>query len=332
VTTVYFATNRAPDPASPGGYGAVPVGAGVQATYAVVPVDDVDLRDEASGRLGTVTGVSPGGFTTAVQAEIAASGRNLLIFVHGFDNSFEDAIKRAAFNREWFAASGVEAADTTVVAFTWPSAGVLFDNLPALDPATAYREDQAKAGGSAGHLAAFLQAIGPLVPAIRAAGRRVFLLAHSMGNHALSGAVAHLIADPVARQALTFDEVVLAAADEVDVALTPGGPLAGLRQLTPRVSVYSSLRDIAMDLSMAVNRNQRLGFDGPSRKDDQTAYPPGHIRSVDCSLVADFFGAYPPDATHQYYRRSKAVRHDIATLMAGGPVVPGVSRLTALPL
>ena len=47
----------------------------------------------------------------------------LLQHVHGFDNAFSDALTRAAFNREWLAASGQPGTNTTVVAFSWPSSG-----------------------------------------------------------------------------------------------------------------------------------------------------------------------------------------------------------------
>ena len=330
-TTVYFATNRRPDPAAPGGYGADLVGAGDLATYAVVPVSGINLADESSGVLGVVTEATPGQFAGTVGAEIGASGRNLLVFIHGFDNSFEDAIKRSAFNREWFAASGLAAANTTVVAFTWPSAGTLFDNLPNL-PDKAYKEDQRKAGASATHLAPFLRVLQPFAAQVRHAGGRAFLLAHSMGNHALSRAVASLFAGPGAPTTPTFDEAILAAADEVDTTLeTASADMFRLRSLATRISVYSSVRDVAMGLSIGVNGNFRLGYTGPAGKANAAAYPHAQFRSVDCTGVFDFHGLVPPDATHQYYRRSKAVRADIAALMAGGPVAPGVSALAALP-
>lgn len=330
-TTVYFAPNRRPDLNAPGGYGADMIGAGDRATYAVVPVAGIDLNDEDSGVLGTITEATPGQFAETVVAEIAASRRNLLVFIHGFDNSFEEAIKRAAFNREWFAASGLPAANTTVLAFTWPSAGTLFDNLPN-PPDKAYKEDQRQAGLSGTHVAAFLRVVQPVAAQVRHAGGRVFLLAHSMGNHALSRAVATLFAGPGAPTSPVFDEAILAAADEVDTTLeTAEANMFRLRSMATRISVYSSVRDVAMGLSIGVNGNIRLGYTGPAGRTNGTIYPPEQFRSVDCTGVFDFPGLVPPDATHQYYRRSKAVRADITALMAGKPVTPGVSALRALP-
>lgn len=153
-----------------------------------------------------------------------------------------------------------------------------------------------------------------------------------MGKHALSAAVQTFFAAGNAVPKL-FDEAILAAADEVNTTLETAGQSAmfNLRSLATRISVYASVRDMAMDLSMGVNHNEWLGFNGPAQKGDATLYPPTLFRSVDCTQVFDYFGLVPPDATHQYYRRSKCVHHDIVTLMAGGAVLPGVSELRASP-
>ena len=154
-----------------------------------------------------------------------------------------------------------------------------------------------------------------------------------MGNHALSCAVAQLFAGAAPTVPATFNEAILAAADEVATTLEPpAGPMRPLTGLADRISTYSSLRDIAMDLSMTVNHNLRLGYAGPHDKANAAAYPPASFRSVDCTQVFDFFGLVPPDATHQYYRRSRTVGADIAKLLAGAPVAGGVSSLSALPL
>jgi esterase/lipase superfamily enzyme len=318
-TTVYFATDRKPDPQAPGGYGAEITD---KITYAVVPVGGITLDNADSGTLDTITGVQPGNFASTVAAEIEANNRNLLVFIHGFDNSFEDAITRAAFIREWYAASGVPEADTTVVAFTWPSSGQLIASLPN-PPQGAYLADQRMAGLSAPHLAEFLDHVMTIAAAIPQ--RRIFLLAHSMGNHALASAIPRLA--PRAGRHL-FDEAILAAADEVhttfDIAGLVLNPLPGLAK---RITVYYSRRDVAMDLSMAVNQNIRLGYSGP---DDAAKFPPGQFRSVDCTEVFDFNGLIPADATHQYYRRSETVRKDIVGLMANKPVQPGAFALSTL--
>src|SRR4051794_12642550 len=90
-------------------------------TYGTAFVDNSNLTGDMTGAILSIGNVERGRFSDAAVTDLSDPGRNLLVFIHGFDNNFEDAITRAAFNREWLAASGVAAANTTVVAFSWPS-------------------------------------------------------------------------------------------------------------------------------------------------------------------------------------------------------------------
>jgi len=323
MTKVYFATNRQKDSSKPGGFGSDIVG--MQADdvlYAVADVQGTNLDDESSGRIASIGGEAQGSFATAVENEIVASGKNLLIFIHGFANAFDDAIKRAAFNCNWLQASGNAGADTTILAFTWPSSGALVAAPPHF-LADDYRADQAQAGKSALHLAFFLNYVDNLRRRLKA-NTKVFLLAHSMGNYALQGAIQWWFANRGSAE-IIFDEVILAAADEIfDTFKRPnGGRMSDLPQLANRISIYHSRKDVAMYLSSTVNLSVRLGFDGPDGKKDQSLYPAGKFRIIDTTEVEDYDPVNPIDATHQYYRRSKIVRADIAKLLANDPALRG---------
>ena len=326
-TTVYFASNRITrGPASDWrSYGAEIVAPGdpSQIRYAAAFVDGIDLTAEGTGAITAIVNDRLGDFDDGVKADIVGSGKNLLVFIHGFANSFKDGITRAAFNREWFAASGSADADTTVIAFSWPSLGQLVAAPSHLLPDD-YRRDQTKAGQSSYHVAGFLKAVEPLTAQVRAQNRRAFLLAHSMGNYALQGAVESWFAhgNPAAE---LFDEVFLAAADErFDTFGFPAGArLSRLKDLGRRISIYYSVLDIAMYLSLAVNLITRLGHEGPRHKADQTEFDPARYRILDCAEVDDYNKAIPPDASHQYYRRSPKVRADIAAAMGNDPGLPG---------
>jgi esterase/lipase superfamily enzyme len=322
MTTVYFATNRKPDPTAAGGFGsAIAANQPDAITYAVADVTGIALAQEGSGTIAGISSSQQGVFSDAATSAIIGARKNLLVFVHGFDNSFEDAITRAAYNREWLAASGQAAADTTVVAFTWPSAGNLVAPPPHL-PVDAYLNDQAQAGKSGFHLAFFLNVIDQLRADYKKANPngRVFLLAHSMGNYVLQSGIQFWF-DNRGSADLMFDEIFLPGADEIfDSFERPNGArLSNLPKLTNRISLYHSRKDIAMFLSTTVNLSSRLGFDGPDDKRDPALYPPARSRTLDCTEVADFDLASPPDATYQYYRRSKIVRADIVAAMAGNP-------------
>lgn len=330
MTTVYFATNRTPlNPFQSPWYGFDPTPLTPEGlVFAEATVSGIVIAEQDSGTIDAIDNLSPATFSAASRTTLTNSPRDLLIFIHGFANSFEAAITRAAYNREWLAQSGVAAADMDVIAFTWPSSGSVV-SVPPSFPDDAYLADQGRAGRSGYHLAHFLNEVSNLLTGFApAANRRVILLAHSMGNWALEAGVEAFFYQ-VPPPPLTFDEVVLAAADEIATTFeTPdGGRLARLSGISKRISVYSNDVDVAMFLSMAVNRNDRLGKDGADNKTDTTLYPPATFRNVDCTAVDDYDKLDPIDATHQYYRRSPIVRADIAALIGGGAVNPGVSSL-----
>ena len=73
---------------------------------------------------------------------------------------------------------------------SWPSAGLRearWSRLPF--PTLPYKEDQKAAGNSGMHLMRFFSNLLPILERARNNGRRTFLLAHSVGNLALQGAV-----------------------------------------------------------------------------------------------------------------------------------------------
>lgn len=329
-TTVYFATNRKPrDPFQTPWYDADPAPLTPDGLiFAEASVSGTLVAQQDSGTIDAIDNVSIGTFSADTRTTLTNSPKDLLVFIHGFANAFEDAIKRAAYNREWLAESRLPAASMDVLAFTWPSDGALI-SVPPDFPDDAYLADQGRAGKSGYHLAHFFNELSALVTGFDpAAKRRVILLAHSMGNWALqAGVEAYFYQVPP--PPLRFDEVILAAADEVyDTFEQSGGArLSRLPEMSKRISVYSHDTDVAMFLSMAVNHNDRLGKEGPDNKNDQKLYPQDKFRSVDVTEVEDYDWYNPIDATHQYYRRSPAVRADIAKVIGGDPVAPGVSQL-----
>src|SRR5215469_10051104 len=124
-TTVYFATNRVVSGTDTDyrNYGDEIVAPSdpTLITYGTAFVEDANLTADTVGAITSIQDISKGGFSSGATSDLSDPGRNLLIFIHGFDNSFENALTRAAFNQQWFAQSGVTEANTTVVAFSWPS-------------------------------------------------------------------------------------------------------------------------------------------------------------------------------------------------------------------
>ncbi len=92
-------------------------------TYGIATVDGVDIATNTQGTVAQISDVQQGEFSPKAVQALSNPGKDLLVFIHGFDNTFSDAVTRAAFNREWLAASGMPRTDTTVIAFSWPSIG-----------------------------------------------------------------------------------------------------------------------------------------------------------------------------------------------------------------
>jgi hypothetical protein len=277
LTTVYFATNRAltgpPEDWRSYRTGIVTPSEPTAITYATAFVDNANLTADKTGAIQQIENVAKGGFSQAAIDGRSNPGRNLLVFVHGFDNSFEAAITRAAFNREWFAGSNVAAADTSVVAFSWPSLGEA--DFVSAD----YKKDQTMAGQSGLHIMSFFANLQPILAQAQAAGSRVFLLAHSMGNFALQAAVESWFSHGNGDADL-FDEAILAAADERydSFDFPEPGRLSSLHRLAGRISIYFSRADQILKVSeLIILGAERLGEDGPDNRHDTTRFPPVQI-------------------------------------------------------
>lgn len=328
---VFFITNRAlVGPASlPESYTGTLGDGGLRTGIArVTPADTAALRE---GSIASIGAAAADEFSATAAGELKKA-TNLLFFIHGFANTFSDAITRAAFNRDFLAASGVPAADCTVLTFTWPSPGVtvtiqgVVGTLATLaftpfvslvhgrliTPAAAeYLADQKRATDSADGLVSAFDRLVPVFEAVRKRGGKCFLMAHSMGHQILAAALAR----PQAPTSILFDEAFLCAGDHesAPAGMAPAW-IKTLQMIAKRVHIYASEADDILKVSQGVNGHERLGQRGEAGLD--FAKVKG-VRRIDCT------GTKPLDATsdgttgHYYYRRVPAVRDDIAAAMAG---------------
>lgn len=91
-------------------------------------VDNVDITNADGGTISKIRPINDGGFTDIQLSRLLspANTNDILVFVHGTDNSFSDAIKRSAYNRKRLQQAGVDigsGAGSTihVIAVSWPS-------------------------------------------------------------------------------------------------------------------------------------------------------------------------------------------------------------------
>ena len=179
-------------------------------------------------------------FLQRVRDDLARTrSRDILVFVHGYNSSFEDAAVRAA---QLAADMGF---DGTVVLFSWPSAGAL----------TGYVRDQQTARNAGWHLLRLLRDQLP-----RANPDRIHVIAHSMGSEVLSKALS--LVDP--RDSLPRLGQVVFAAPDVDARIFSREILPVLRQRSLGVTLYASSEDEALRASRVLNGVLRLGLGGDS--------------------------------------------------------------------
>jgi esterase/lipase superfamily enzyme len=179
-------------------------------------------------------------FVQRVAADLAVTrSRDLLVMVHGFNVSFEDAAVRAAQ-----LAADLNF-DGTVLLFAWPSAASV----------TSYVRDLQTARNAGFHLLRVLRG-----HAAAALPDRIHLLGHSMGSEVIAKALS-LVAtgDSLPRLA----QVVLAAPD-VDARVFRREILPQLETRAARITLYASDDDDALRASRSLNGVWRLGLGGDS--------------------------------------------------------------------
>jgi esterase/lipase superfamily enzyme len=165
--------------------------------------------------------------------------RDILVFVHGYNSSFEDAAVRLA---QLVADMGF---DGTAVLFAWPSAGAL----------SGYVRDQQTARNAGWHLLRLLRDQLP-----RTNPDRIHVIAHSMGSEVLSKAMS--LVDP--RDSLPRLGQVVFAAPDVDARVFAREILPVIRQRALGVTLYASSEDDALRASRVLNGVLRLGLGGDS--------------------------------------------------------------------
>jgi esterase/lipase superfamily enzyme len=149
--------------------------------------------------------------------------RNVLVFIHGFNTTFDSAAKRAAQLGFDLRVPGITAF------FSWPSLGNI----------TAYMGDLARMEASEQHLADFLVHATTLVER-----GKVHLIAHSMGNRGLLNAMHRATTQAALRTGTRFGQIFLAAPD---IDARSFAQLAGIyAQAAEHTTLYVADQDKAL--------------------------------------------------------------------------------------
>lgn len=311
MVTVFFATNRNPIGEPPTAFGSE-----------LGPVDGANLRfgyaevDEAALKIKSLH-VAPERLVVDDEAtespqfgssemfriaarKMAKHARDTLIYIHGFDFSFEEAITRTAEIKTFL---GV---DMNLFLFTWPSDG---QKIPFFS-FESDRDDVVASGDAGARSLMIFDRFLRSLPPEEYCEQRVHLMAHSMGNFALRHAVQGLrrrLGDFLPR---LFDTILLMAADEDNDAFEHVDKLKLLPRMAARVAVYHTPRDRSLMISEETKGNpERLGSDGPENSRQLN----DKVSVID---VSDALGAAPDVTNHQYYRLNPIVRDDLRAVLA----------------
>ncbi|HEY3594428.1 MAG TPA: alpha/beta hydrolase [Polyangiaceae bacterium] len=220
-------------------------------------------------------------FLDTLAARVAAApGKTALVFVHGYNVTFEDAARR-----------------TAQIAYDIHFAGVpMFFSWPSLGQTLAYPVDMTNADWAQFDLKAVLLDI-----ADHSGADNIILIAHSMGNRVLTTA---LIEAAEARPgfAARVREVVLAAPDlDADTFRRDLAPR--LIAATRGTTLYASSTDEALAISHHYNGELRAG---------DVAAGPIVVSGMD---TIDVSAVDPGPLGHSYIGDSPSVLDDVARLV-----------------
>jgi esterase/lipase superfamily enzyme len=232
-------------------------------------------------------------FYAKLQKSVALSKkREAFVFIHGFANTFDSAVKRTAQIKYDLAYDGA------AILFSWPSVGKL--------ETFSYTADHAAAESSTYHLRDFLVELAQYSGA-----KSISVVAHSMGNQILARAFQQL---PESQQP-RFDHVVLTAPD-IDVDVFKQLAVA-IRKPAGHVTLYVSKNDEALKVSKKVHGGVSRAGDSSDSVLVLDGFETVDVSRVDTSFVG-----------HSYIADNSTVLSDVYCLIRGAAQAARRCRLT----
>ncbi|MCX5696571.1 MAG: alpha/beta hydrolase [Candidatus Omnitrophica bacterium] len=214
---------------------------------------------------------------------IRSSKKSAFIFIHGYNVTFENAARRTAQMSYDLGFDGAP------VFYSWPSQGTV----------KGYPVDETNIEWTQTNLKRFLDDF-----VARTGAEQIYLIAHSMGNRALTRAFRDLIIDkPALRQ--RFRELILTAPDiDAEVFKKEIAPYIIGHQT--RVTLYASSEDKALQISKTFHGYPRAGDSGLG------LVVVSGIETIDATDVdTSFWG-------HSYFAENRSVISDIFSLINDG--------------
>ena len=226
---------------------------------------------------------------------------SVLVYIHGFPNTFQDSIARSAKLAHIYSSSSHQ---YVPFVFSWPA------NLKLNEENYYKGRSNAVVSGRAA-----AQVFDRFVD-LSASGKvheppctDVFLVAHSMGVHMLR----NMVQCVQKRDVSVFKAAILVAANEHWKALRKKDQLRPLGSLADQIVVYCHKDDGTLNLGYIAGLykfKESLGHRGPS---------PGTTERIVADLSTVKCGEILPAGAHGYHHTSAKVVHDIRQVLDGTP-------------
>lgn len=252
-----------------------------------------------------------------VRQQMQQEAQDTLLFIHGFNVSFKEALKSAAqLHRVLTTPSQNSEAPLklNMCVFSWPSDGEMLLASRRAQNKVAYQNDRIDARASGAAFARGFLKVADFIQHTDPEGRcqqRIHLLAHSMGNYVLRYALQDLRGFVGNQLPRLFDQILMMAADEDDDAFDLAHKLELLPRITRRTNVYFNREDLALWASDRIKGNPpRLGSDGPLHPHSL----PRNVYPIDCT---DIISKLTEPSEHGYFIKVERVVQDIRQVLAG---------------
>lgn len=236
-------------------------------------------------------------FQAKIREQMRAANKNeVVIFVHGFNNSFEDGVFSLSDIWHFSGRTGVP------IAYSWPAgAGGLFG----------YFKDRESGEFTVFHFKEFLLQLSQ-IPELR----KIHIVAHSRGTDVTTTALRELIIavrnqgkNP--KKVLKIENLIMAAPD-LDFSVVRQRLIAeGFGASIGQITVYMNRGDTALGISQRLMTGQRLGkltADDLQPAEEEIFSKVKTVNFVNVEGVKGITG-------HAYYRTNRNVLSDIATII-----------------
>lgn len=210
----------------------------------------------------------------------SSTNKDAFIFIHGFNVSFQEAIRRTAQIAHDLSFKGAS------ISYSWPS----------LSSVSGYMSDEDSVMWTVPHLKELIKKVlsgSTLV--------KLHLIAHSMGNRALTNAIKELKVEGFNLDKI--NQIVLAAPD-IDSKVFIDVIVPGIKGVSKQITLYASSKDKALMAS----RKIRSGITRAGESGTNIVIVDG-ISTVDASKIdTNFLG-------HGYFAETKELIHDLYLIL-----------------